>query len=416
MSDDDIADLLEAARERADPSLEPTLAALAAEAEALQAENEQLRADKADLLEELQETSRGTLELTAELEERYHRLFESAVEGIYRATPDADRYALANPAMADILGYDDGEALCRAVTSIESDVFVDTDRYAAYRDALQSTGQLDDFEYRVRRADGAIRWVSDSATVLRDDAGAVEGFRGGVIDITDRKERERRLREQRDMLGVLNQLVRHDIRNDMNVVVGWGEELEGHVPPEKASALERLLESSQHVIELTRTAGEIVEALAADETPSLEPVDLARVLRTEVEALRAAHPEVSFALPDDLPQPRVRANELLSSVVGNLLHNAVRHNDQPDPRVAVSVEERPDTVVVRVADNGPGIPDRRKAAVFEKDQRRPDSSGTGLGLYLVDVLIDQYDGDVWIEDNEPSGAVFAVELPKATAR
>jgi signal transduction histidine kinase len=70
-------------------------------------------------------------------------------------------------------------------------------------------------------------------------------------------------------------------------------------------------------------------------------------------------------------------------------------------------------VVVRVADNGPGVPDDRKEAVFGRGEKGLRSTGTGLGLYLVDTLVDSYGGRVRVEDNDPEGAVFVVELPLA---
>ncbi len=69
-------------------------------------------------------------------------------------------------------------------------------------------------------------------------------------------------------------------------------------------------------------------------------------------------------------------------------------------------------VQVRVADNGPGIPDDRKEEIFDEGETGVDSDSTGLGLFLVHTLVERYEGTVWIEDNEPEGRVFVVELPK----
>ncbi|WP_321168916.1 HAMP domain-containing sensor histidine kinase [Halorubrum sp. CBA1125] len=110
----------------------------------------------------------------------------------------------------------------------------------------------------------------------------------------------------------------------------------------------------------------------------------------------------------------VHANEMLASVFRNLLNNAVQHNDTETPTVTVTCEEDDDRVRIRVADDGPGVADDRKTAVFGKGEKGIDSAGSGIGLYLVDRLTTQFGGDVWVEDNEPRGAVFVVELPKAT--
>jgi signal transduction histidine kinase len=104
---------------------------------------------------------------------------------------------------------------------------------------------------------------------------------------------------------------------------------------------------------------------------------------------------------------------MLESVFRNLLTNAIQHNDNEVPEVTVSATAGDDTVRVRIADNGPGIPDERKEEIFEQGEVSLDSEGTGLGLYLVDTLVGRYGGEVRVKDNNPDGAIFIVELPIA---
>jgi signal transduction histidine kinase len=104
---------------------------------------------------------------------------------------------------------------------------------------------------------------------------------------------------------------------------------------------------------------------------------------------------------------------MISSVFRNLLKNAIQHNDKDTAEVTISVNNYDDTVTVNVADNGPGVPDGRKETVFGKGEQGLDSSGTGMGLYLVNTLVSAHSGGVWIDDNEPEGAIFTVELPTA---
>jgi signal transduction histidine kinase len=126
------------------------------------------------------------------------------------------------------------------------------------------------------------------------------------------------------------------------------------------------------------------------------------------------YPDASFRVDGGLPPPdlAVEANEMLSSVVGNVLTNAVQHNDTDAPTVEVGVETTPTTVTIRVADDGPGFPAGPEAA-FEPGEPVLDSDGTGLGLYLVRELVSRYGGDVGAEENAPRGSVVAVELDRA---
>jgi signal transduction histidine kinase len=81
--------------------------------------------------------------------------------------------------------------------------------------------------------------------------------------------------------------------------------------------------------------------------------------------------------------------------------------------VTINGEERGDSVVIHVADNGPGIPEDRREEIFGRGEHGLDSPGSGIGLYLVDTLTDIYDGDIEITDNDPEGSVFTLTLQKA---
>lgn len=227
----------------------------------------------------------------------------------------------------------------------------------------------------------------------------------------ERKKTERTVRQQAEELRILNQLTRHDIRNEMTLVVGRAQELEEYVDHHGAPALEEIVRTSNHVLQLTRTVGDIVDSITVDDA-DLDAVNLRSILVSEVATAHKLYGDVDIS-HEDVPEVEVEANELLTSVFGNLLSNAVLYNDKDVPTVTVDVDVDDDVATVRIADNGPGISDRRKERVFGEGEQGTESSGTGIGLYLVKQLVDQYGGRVWIEDNEPTGSVFCVELNRA---
>jgi len=262
------------------------------------------------------------------------------------------------------------------------------------------------YEGRVVRPDGSIRWVLTRQVLLRNDDGEVSEVVGICTDITEQKRREQELE-------LLNRIVRHDIRNDMMVVLGWAEMLETHVDTEGEEYLQKILASGEHVVELTEIARDYVETVVSNEDLTVEPVPICSVIETELSLREESFPAAEFRLDSPLPEVKVAGNSMLSSVFRNLLNNAVQHNDKDTPLVEVSCEVHDDDVEVRIADNGPGIPDDKKDIVFGKGERGLGSSGTGIGLYLVQTLVTQYGGDIWAEDNEPMGTVFVVKLPLA---
>jgi signal transduction histidine kinase len=222
---------------------------------------------------------------------------------------------------------------------------------------------------------------------------------------------EERLKRQRDDLKLLNQLMRHDIRNDLQLVSAYAELLDDHVDEEGEEYLDVIKENTQSAVALTTTVRDLAEVMLREDTDPGR-VSLDRVLSQQVEEVRSAYSQAVFTVEGSVPEAEVVADEMLSSVVRNILRNAVQHNDETPPQVTVSaaVDEADRAVEVRIADNGPGIPEGQREEVFGKGEKGLDSPGAGIGLYLVQSLVDLYDGDVRIEDNEPNGAVFVVRL------
>jgi len=283
----------------------------------------------------------------------------------------------------------------------------------AMRRHLQGDAEKYDVEYRIRDADGDYRWFHDVGGVTERNAdGAPLKVTGVVIDITRRKQVEEDLRRKNEQFSLLNRIVRHDIRNDMTVITGWADLLRADLPAEYDDKLDRIHRASQHTSELTEDVRDVMELLEGDDEFDLHPVSLKHVLTDEVERVRTSFDQVEVRV-EEIPDVQVQANAMLSSVFGNLLNNAVQHNDAETVRITIEAEHTDGTVRVRIADNGPGIPEQQRVEIFEKDTKGLESEGTGLGLYLVETLVTAYEGDVWITDNEPKGAVFTVQLEQA---
>ncbi|MFD1588889.1 PAS domain S-box protein [Halorientalis brevis] len=366
--------------------------------------------------------------------ERDLRGYKEAVEhaGHSIVITDTDgRIEYVNPAFEEITGYTETEALGtnpRILKSGEHD--------ESFYEQLWTTiknGEIWHAEIVNERKDGEQFVVDQTIAPIFDEGGEIERFVAINSDVTEQKELERRLKTQRDNLEVLNQVVRHDIRNDLQLVLSYVELLRDLVDDEGRSHVETALESARNAVGLTKTARDLAEVMLQAETePS--PVPLRPALESQLETIRSTYDDVAITVADPIPAVRVRATEMLDSVFRNILKNAVQHNDAPTAEISVRVTADDDTVVVRIADNGPGVPDDRKTEIFGKGKKGLESDGTGIGLYLVHTLVDTYGGDVWVEDRTtqecetnqsatasnaqssdgpPEGAVFAVKLQRA---
>ncbi|SFR35832.1 PAS domain S-box protein [Halogeometricum limi] len=269
------------------------------------------------------------------------------------------------------------------------------------------TGEGFQERFRIETVNGNQQWVRAQGEAIRE-SGSVVALRGTFQDITEQVAREQQLETTTTQLETLNRILRHDIRNDMSVIVGWADILRDHVDEEGEEILDRILTNGRDTLELTDVARDAVETIAGDGTADVEPTALEAVLRREVTTRRETFPNATIEL-GPVPSVRVAANPLLGSVFRNLLNNAVSHHDGDSPTVRVSVEHDAETVSVRVADDGPGIPETQRETIFGKGEKGLNSHGTGIGLYLVGTLVDAYGGHVRVED-AADGATFVVEL------
>jgi len=285
---------------------------------------------------------------------------------------------------------------------------------ARMREAIE-TGESVQVELRNYRKDGTLFWNEVTLAPISSEIGDIRYYVGFQQDITTRKEYEKRLVEQRDNLDVLNQIVRHDIRNDLQKMHASAELLRDHVDEAGQVHLASIVDSVERVVDLTETARDVSEVML-DDGRDHEPIDLREVVVDQVGNVGDAYPEATVAVEGSIPNVTVLADETLESVFRNLLKNAIQHNRGDHPEVLVSARLEPGAVRVRVADNGPGVPDDRKTEIFGRGEKGLESEGTGIGLYLVDTLVRGYGGDVWVEDrpsdgDRPAGAAFVVELP-----
>lgn len=212
---------------------------------------------------------------------------------------------------------------------------------------------------------------------------------------------------QRELVDYVNSLLRHEVLNGVNVIQGNAQLLaeDGAAPERHVDPILRRSEELQTVVRDVRT---VVESLDGDGDSGA--TELASVVRRE--ATKAADLAPDATVDVDVPEGvRVRGENTVGPVVGNLLSNAVEHGGPaPDVRLSATVDD--ETVRLRVADDGPGIDPDDHDDLFE----RPES-GTGdhgYGLYLVDVLCDQTGGDVELVETGGNGTVFEVSLPRAT--
>jgi PAS domain S-box-containing protein len=338
--------------------------------------------------------------------------FQSAVEQTAHSVYITDTDGVieyVNPAFEAITGYSREEALGQRASLLQSGEHDE----AFYEELWETIMAGEQWEAQIvdETKSGERITLEQTISPLTTADGEVEKFVAVAQDITERKRYQRQLEEQRDDLELLNQVLRHDIRNDLQLVMAYAEMLEDHVDEAGEEYLTGIRESAENAVELTSTARNLSEVMLQSNIENTS-VPLRMVVDQQVDEVRASYSDASVRVDDSVPSVNVVANTMLGSVFRNLLKNAIQHNDKPVPEVTVSATDHGDHVTVRIADNGPGIPDDAKETIFGKGEKGLESGGTGIGLYLVQSLVESYGGQVHVEDNDPDGSVFTVELRK----
>jgi signal transduction histidine kinase len=146
-----------------------------------------------------------------------------------------------------------------------------------------------------------------------------------------------------------------------------------------------------------------------------EPVDLHALSHDIASALRVRYPHATITIEVPETMAPVQADKPgLTAIVQNLLENAVKYSPEGAP-VVLSAFQTNGKCTLRVADQGVGIPDAEKEAVFEKfyrlgSEETRQTTGTGLGLYIVKQVVKAHSGSITVADNTPRGTVFTVTL------
>jgi len=319
-------------------------------------------------------------------------------------------YLLANEATAEAYGKTPEKVEGRS----EADIIPDVEDSVEFRqddlEVIESGEPRSIGEETLTTADGETHVLQTTKIPYKVPETGEDAVLGYARDVTELKEYERTLEEQRDSLKLLNQVVRHDIRNQLMVVESYTELLEGSLPDDQSRTYARtVIEAAKQAAEITETAKDVTDVLLQVGSDR-SPVGLRAVLTEQLSQIRSDQDRATVSVDGEVPDVTVLADDLLESVFRNLLTNAVVHNDKDAAEIAVSTRVGDDSVRVSIADNGPGIEDRHKEQIFQEGEKGLESGGTGVGLYLVKTLVDKYGGDVWVKDNEPTGSVFVVEL------
>jgi len=239
-----------------------------------------------------------------------------------------------------------------------------------------------------------------------DGPPGLDGF-AVYTDITELTRSEHRLQ-------VLNRVLRHNLRNESNVILGHTARLLDQfreASGEAVGAAATIEKAAASLEKLTREADEIDSLLSAPELDA-GGIDCVPVVYDAVTDHRQSSPgaEIDAALPERLT---VRGDRHLGVAVRALIDNAIVHNPAASPYVAVTATELdPRWAAIRVADDGPKIADNERAVLTGETEPTRTRHGSGLGLWLVKWVAERCGGELSFADSDHGGNLVQIRLPR----
>jgi PAS domain S-box-containing protein len=277
-------------------------------------------------------------------------------------------------------------------------------------------------EYRIRKKDGSYQWVLDSGKAVLNEAGKPVRMVGSIIDISERKKAEEKIKKQKDQLEKANDeldrfvyITSHDLKAPLLSIQGLihlaeisHDETEMmhclHLMKERVKRLENFISD---IINYSRNvrSGIIKEELKLKEI--VKGIVNELLYMPDVDKLKFIiniEPDLSI-LSDE---------KRLTVILKNLIFNAIKYHNfnQDSPEVEITAIKEKNEVKISVRDNGEGIREEMLNKIFDMFYRASEkSTGSGLGLYIVKEMAGKLSGHVVVTSEYGKGSVFTVTLP-----
>ncbi|QOY84904.1 PAS domain S-box protein [Paludibaculum fermentans] len=373
-----------------------------------------------------QKQAEGSLQ---EIEDRWQFAVEGAEEGVWDWNV-ASGQVYYSRRWKEILGYLDDEisdSLEEWLSRIHPD---DAERnLEAVQRHFRKEAPAYLFEYRARRKDGRYVWLVGRGKVIAwGEDGHPRRFVGTMVEVTQRKELEERLRQAQKMesVGRLAGGVAHDFNNHLTVIEGYSELLLAQLPPDSPyfTQVSEIRNAGQRAGMLTRQ----LLSFSRQQSPETRPLNLNEVIKDLEKMLRRlirSDIELSTVLAPDVQTVRADPTQM-QQVLMNLVVNArdalkdggklIIESSNVHLTDAYSAGQQPvkpgPYVLLTVSDTGCGMDEATVRQIFEPFfTTKGSGEGTGLGLCTVYSIVQQLGGWIWVYSEPGKGSTFKVYLP-----
>jgi two-component system sensor histidine kinase VicK len=330
------------------------------------------------------------------------------------------QFTFLNPAFEKIWGQTRKSVLKNPGTLLKSICPDDREHVQSVFQDLLEGALIPDMEFRILLRNKAIRWLCVKPLLLEDEQVII----GYAEDITSSKQYTSYLKKYSEKKNAILNILSHDLAGPLTLIQNLTTMLEQDLKSYENDDVHRVIGLIQ---KSSRQGTQLIQEFMRQEFLETSNVDVIKHRVDLVQVLREALDEYqqtesltgkTFTFINSAETIYLHLDDTkFMQAINNLISNALKFT--PDGgEITVSVEEKEATVLVKVADNGIGIPGKYHSTLFDKftHARRPGIKGepsVGLGMSIIKTIVEWHHGHIWFESQENKGTTFYIEVPKA---
>lgn len=385
------------------------------------------------LVQNISKTKQNLLEQKVKESKRNYRMISENANDILILTNE--KYEIEyinNQALKKLLGYSEKEVIgCFGLDFIHPND-VEKTIHSLKKGIEEGQGLV---EVRARHKKGHYIWIEATGKSFNNDMGVLKGI---IIlrDITKRKsfetnliESEEKYRVAYDQADFYKNLFTHNISNVLSVINGSSQLCSYFLEdPEKAKEVKDNLNRIRDQVIRAKILIKNIQRMSEinSNKPLLKSINIYKSLTKSIKYINESYEEKNIEISVDSSNKQffVYANDLILDVFENLLINAIKYNENSIKKITVRLakEEKDGVQFLKMEfiDNGIGIINERKEIIFQKGHKKDEyNKGMGIGLTLVKIIIDDYNGFICVEDKVPKeyskGSNFIILIPLASS-
>lgn len=367
-----------------------------------------LKGDGDDNLDKLKETILQKVDVDTEKkdvndllsikEEDFRSFMNSITDWVWEMDKDGI-HTYSNSAVKDILGYEIDEVVGHSAWKLWPEEDKKKVEKEKFQENLKDGEKWENFAGKFRHKDGSKKYLESTGIPVYDDDGDLLGYRGIDRDITERRRAQKRER-------FLHSLLRHDIKNKIQVTKGYLQLMEDFDTEDELQ--DYLKKAKESLNEEENLIDKISYLRKIEEKDEIETVKLNRYIDRSINNNSSLIENSGVDIQTDGIDVEVKGGELLEELFSNLIENSLNHSSCE--KIWISAKKDSDEIKVMFEDDGKGILEDEKDTIFDKKSKGTESKGSGLGLYLVKRIVNTYGGEITVKDSDMGGARFDIIL------